>query len=524
MKHLYWLCVLLTVSLVACQPIQPEAAGMTLGAAPNVSPNDPVDVQIANAMSAAPLAIAQAATIMGAPVEEGGAMVVLREGTNNWTCFTDWTASPGNDPMCGDPAFVAWNDALGSGAPQPDVTKVAIGYMLQGGSDPSNTDPSAPLPAAAEDWVNSPPHIHPLLPGGYAPGQFSTDPTTGYPFIMWDGTPYAHLHVPVNLTPFDEPDPKIHNAMSAAPLAIAQDATILDWPTEEGGEMVVLREGTNGWTCVTDWSVSPGNDPECKDAVWTAFGEAYAAGTTPEITQLGISYMLQGGSDPSETDPYLAEPPPGEDWVTTPPHVMFLVPGGFDPADFSTDHRTGEPYIMWEGTPYEHLMVPIASHAEAASAQMALPSESAVIDGVGPSTASDPAQAQAEDEFRAVALAKEQAFYEGDAERVISFYADDAVSVQPETADVVGKAALAEGLNGLFENNQIVGKFTLKRIWVSGDYDTRYGEWEEVVTSKETGEAEHHIGRCFLGWRKIDGEWKVVSEFINFLVPPTPIE
>jgi hypothetical protein len=30
--------------------------------------------------------------------------------------------------------------------------------------------------------------------------------------------------------------------------------------------MVVLREGTNGWTCYTDWPVSPGNDPACYDA------------------------------------------------------------------------------------------------------------------------------------------------------------------------------------------------------------------------------------------------------------------
>jgi ketosteroid isomerase-like protein len=152
---------------------------------------------------------------------------------------------------------------------------------------------------------------------------------------------------------------------------------------------------------------------------------------------------------------------------------------------------------------------------------MALPTESAVIDAVGPSTANDPAQAQAEDEFRAVALAKEQAFYEGDAEPVLSFYANDVISVQPETAEIVGKAALAEGLIPFLEGNQVVGRFTLKRIWVSGDYATRYGEWEVVVTSKESGEAEHHIGRCILNWEKIDGEWKVVSEFIYFLVPPT---
>jgi hypothetical protein len=39
---------------------------------------------------------------------------------------------------------------------------------------------------------------------------------------------------------------------------------------------------------------------------------------------------------------------------------MLVVPGGLDPEVFTTDHTSGEPYIMWEGTPYEHLMIPVA--------------------------------------------------------------------------------------------------------------------------------------------------------------------
>jgi hypothetical protein len=155
------------------------------------------------------------------------------------------------------------------------------------------------------------------------------------------------------------PEAKLQNAMSAAPLAIAEGATILDWPSEEGGEMVVLREGANGWTCITDWPASPGNDPQCNDPVWTAWNDAYAKGEAPQISGPGVAYMLVGGSDPSNTDPFATEPSPGEDWVTSPPHIMFLVPGGFDAAQFTTDHHAGKPYIMWDGTPYEHLMMPV---------------------------------------------------------------------------------------------------------------------------------------------------------------------
>ncbi len=156
---------------------------------------------------------------------------------------------------------------------------------------------------------------------------------------------------------------KLQNAMSAAPLAIAKEATILDWPAKEGDAMVVLRQGTNGWTCLTDWPASPGNDPQCNDPVWTAWNDAYAKGETPEVTRPGVAYMLMGGSDPSNTEPYATEPPPGEDWVSLPPHVMLLVPGGFDADQFTTDHHAGKPYIMWAGTPYEHLMMPLQQDA-----------------------------------------------------------------------------------------------------------------------------------------------------------------
>lgn len=40
-------------------------------------------------------------------------------------------------------------------------------------------------------------------------------------------------------------------------------------------------------------------------------------------------------------------------------HIMLLVPGGFDATQFTTDHHSGEPYIMWDDTPYEHLMIPV---------------------------------------------------------------------------------------------------------------------------------------------------------------------
>jgi hypothetical protein len=73
-----------------------------------------------------------------------------------------------------------------------------------------------------------------------------------------------------------------------------------------------------------------------------------------------VIYMLAGGSDAGNTDPYATKPHPGEDWVTTGPHIMIVgskeVLSGY-PASIKPD--TSAPYVMWAGTPYAHLMVPL---------------------------------------------------------------------------------------------------------------------------------------------------------------------
>ena len=154
-------------------------------------------------------------------------------------------------------------------------------------------------------------------------------------------------------------DEKIAGALSAAPAAIAEGAAVMDWPGEPGGEMTQLRPGTNEWMCLPDSPGSPRNDPMCLDANFRAWIEAYSARTEPEIASLGFAYMLQGGSTASNSDPFAEAPAEGEDWVYEPPHVMVVVP---DPAALEglpTDPANGGPWVMWAGTPYAHVMMPV---------------------------------------------------------------------------------------------------------------------------------------------------------------------
>jgi hypothetical protein len=150
----------------------------------------------------------------------------------------------------------------------------------------------------------------------------------------------------------------IAEAMSAAPPAISRDATIVAMNAD--GSVRTLRKGTNGWTCVPDDPGTPGVDPMCTDPNAWEWAQAYLAHKPPP-DKVGFIYMLRGGSDASNTDPYATAPSKGMPWVTTGPHVMMVGPGVKNLPGYATGAQpdTSKPYVMFGGTPYEHLMIPV---------------------------------------------------------------------------------------------------------------------------------------------------------------------
>jgi hypothetical protein len=88
--------------------------------------------------------------------------------------------------------------------------------------------------------------------------------------------------------------------------------------------------------------------------------------TEPTYTEIGFSYMLQGDSPVSNSDPYATEPTGPEDWVTdVGPHLMIVVPDKKLLKNISTDHLNGGPWVMWPNTPYAHIMIPLESRGRA---------------------------------------------------------------------------------------------------------------------------------------------------------------
>jgi hypothetical protein len=150
----------------------------------------------------------------------------------------------------------------------------------------------------------------------------------------------------------------IRSAMSAAPPAIGRDATIVAMGAN--GTMRTVRPGRNGFTCMADNPATPGPDPMCMDANAMDWAMAWIGHRPPPRDRVGLMYMLAGGTDASNIDPYSERPRAGDRWVRTGPHLMVVgsetllsaYPTGPAPD-------TSRPYVMWPGTPYAHLMIPV---------------------------------------------------------------------------------------------------------------------------------------------------------------------
>lgn len=161
-------------------------------------------------------------------------------------------------------------------------------------------------------------------------------------------------------TPLSKADKAmIASAMSAAPKSIGKNATIV--AMDASGKLRTLREGTNGFTCMPDNPTTPGPDPMCMDKNAWDWASAWMSHKTPAAGKVGFMYMLAGGTDASNTDPYATKPTATNHWIKTGPHVMIVGadPGFYDAYPKNADPDTSVPYVMWAGTPYQHLMAPV---------------------------------------------------------------------------------------------------------------------------------------------------------------------
>jgi len=166
--------------------------------------------------------------------------------------------------------------------------------------------------------------------------------------LVTAGASYAF---PTAEVPTSEPA-YLAKVKTAAPEEIVAKSMIV---MMQDGKEKTLQSGSNGFTCL----ITPDGTPLCADENGLAWFKAVGSKSEPP-NKVGFIYMLAGDNGTSNHDP--AERASHQHWVQTGPHVMIVGPtvkemGGY-PRNVDVADAT-QPYVMWPGTKYEHLMLPV---------------------------------------------------------------------------------------------------------------------------------------------------------------------
>jgi len=156
-------------------------------------------------------------------------------------------------------------------------------------------------------------------------------------------------------------------AIAAGPRHVTDSARIVG--ADAQGKRMVLREGSNGFTCQPGNPVL-GRPASCANEAarqWSADMAAHKA--KPTNAEPGISYMLAGARQPGVSDPSDKTRAP----MTIGPQWMIMWP--FDPktTGLSATRKDKGAYIMLAGTPYAHLHImgqPVGTPMEHLAADM----------------------------------------------------------------------------------------------------------------------------------------------------------
>lgn len=148
--------------------------------------------QTALALRAAPAHIANEAGIMIYGAD--GKLTETKKSSNGFTCIPTVMNLPDPDPMCMDAAVQQWMTDLMNNAPKPTNTVPGIAYMAVGGSH-YEKDGKVVMSGDGAKIVKEPPHWMVMWPFDAAATKLPTAPNPSGVYIMFDGSPYAHLMV-----------------------------------------------------------------------------------------------------------------------------------------------------------------------------------------------------------------------------------------------------------------------------------------------------------------------------------------
>ena len=148
--------------------------------------------QTALALSAAPARVAKEAGVMIYGAD--GKLTEVRKSTNGFVCVPTVMNLPEPDPMCMDAAAHQWLTDISNNAPKPSNTVPGIAYMARGGSH-FEKDGKVVMSGEGAKVVKEPPHWMVMWPFDPTASQLPTKPNSSGVYIMFEGSPYAHLMI-----------------------------------------------------------------------------------------------------------------------------------------------------------------------------------------------------------------------------------------------------------------------------------------------------------------------------------------
>jgi hypothetical protein len=244
---------------------------------------------------------------------------------------------------------------LAAGKPAPTNTVAGIIFMQSGATE---RDASGATVKIGPQWMI----IWPFDPK--TSGLSATKKDTGA-YILWPGTPYAHLHIMGQavgpstqhlasehaghmpamgvhdgnanaVAASDEPaEVQIARALSAGPKHVTDGARIEG--VDARGKRVTLREGNNGFVCIAGSLKNVAEPPQCN-----------SLNSKPPIW-----YMLAGATQRSITDPDDQVSPS----LAIAPHWMIMM--HFDPKTTGIPEHYSDvgAYVMWSESRIGHLHI-----------------------------------------------------------------------------------------------------------------------------------------------------------------------
>jgi uncharacterized protein (TIGR02246 family) len=110
---------------------------------------------------------------------------------------------------------------------------------------------------------------------------------------------------------------------------------------------------------------------------------------------------------------------------------------------------------------------------------------------------------------------------DGDMERWLALWIDDAIQMPPGAPRRVGKAEIRremQPLFGLFDAVKML--IHIEEVRILGDWAYAHGTYEFKMAPREEGEARRHSGKFLdILEKQVDGSWKIAIDCHNYDTP-----